>query len=78
MLLKIAAALPVTSYKCKRSLSVIGHLCTWLRAFVTAKGVSSLVFISVHSGVQTEYKHAVKVFLDFSPTKFRGVKFSML
>ena len=78
MLLKIAATLPITSDKCKRSLSVIGQLCTWLRAFVTAKGVSSLVFISIHSGVQTDYKHAVKVFLEFSPTEFRGVKFSML
>ena len=64
VLLKLAAALPVTLCECKRSFSALQRLRTWLRASMTTDRLSSLAIISIHRGVQVDYKRAVKIFLE--------------
>ena len=64
VLLKLAAALPVTLCECKRSFSALQRLRTWLRASMTTDRLSSLAIINIHRGVQVDYKRAVKIFLE--------------
>ena len=64
VLLKLAAALPVTLCEGKRSFSALQRLRTWLRASMTIKRLSSLAIINIHRGVQVNYKRAVKIFLE--------------
>ena len=69
VLLKLAATLPVTSCECEWSFSVLRRLRTWLRAFMTKKRLSSLAIINILREVQTDYKRAVKIFLEMHPRK---------
>ena len=74
-LLKLSATLPAC--ECERTFSVLRRLQTMLKASMTTKRLSSLAIINIHRGVQTDYRRAVKIFLDFPPTKVKRFKFNI-
>ena len=67
VLLKLAATLPVTSCECERSVFILRHLRTSLRASMTTKQLSSLAVSNIHRGVQLDFKRAEKIFLQLHP-----------
>ena len=71
VLLKLAATLPAILCEYERNFSVLQRLQTWLRASMTTKTLSFLAVISIQRGVQIDYQHAVKIFLELHPPKLK-------
>ena len=55
----------------RKGFFVLRRIRTWLTASITTKRLSSLAIINIYRGNQSDYKRAVKIFLELHPRKLK-------